>query len=233
MSRFHSIAVAAVLVAPMLAFLPNTAQAADLPDIRPQVLDHGQNGEQPLGRVRFTVSSGYFHGSVRHPLLDNRTAYGAMFEVDLGFLEKNNWSLGMFMHAAAMPLNRATDGSERYVRKGEDFSTPAVQTRAGCQDCVAPASGKLRIREMLAFSIGPRVEYAPIGHSGPFAAFGGGIGAINMEGSRLGAALDARAGYRYALDPRLSLGVHIGFHSIMANSAQAMVPFAAAEIRMN
>jgi hypothetical protein len=187
------------------------------------------NSDEGLGRVRISFAAGYFYGGLDHPLMAKSNAHGGMMEFDFGLLATKHWSVGFALQAAAMPIR---DVGGQYVRKGVDYKP--VAARAGCDNCPpVEGGGQIIIGEALMTSVIPRVEYTPLGRTGPFVGVGGGVGTINMRGMRVGAAVDARTGFRYSAADRLSFGAILGFHSVFANEARAVIPFAAAEIRMN
>jgi hypothetical protein len=85
------------------------------------------------------------------------------------------------------------------------------QSQAGCSDCEPPATGGWVPETSLFFgNLAPRVEFSPLGESGPYVGASAGLALLQLVNLRPGFGGGLRAGYRVRVVKILDFGVEAG-----------------------
>jgi hypothetical protein len=114
------------------------------------------------------------------------------------------------------------------------LSGGGLRLRASCQDCRdngPPRDGGYMVSGPLtALGISPRIEWAPLGETGPYAAASVGVGMMLGLDTRTGLALAGRGGVRARLAPAVALSAEGGATGFILDGANANAPFAAGRL---
>ena len=209
------------------ALAPVLAHAGEGP---PVFLDrHAGENTHMERHAEFTLHTGYGYGVLRHPNYLGEQAGGLFLELDFGVALNKRWSIGGFLNHIEMPID-VVEGDD-YVRRG-DPHPPVMEQRGSCESCIPPLGGGDTIASQLyTVTVGPRVEVAPFGQSGPYVGASAGVSTIAVESHNIGAALGLRAGYRLFPGNMIAVGVGVSVQRIAAPESDAWLSMASLDLR--
>lgn len=144
---------------------------------------------------------------------------GAMFE--------ERWSLSLEVM-----------GTARYVRRASldmrEMGSVYIAA-AGCTNCAPRPPGGVVVAITASFlSVGPRAEFAPFGHNGPYAGVGVGFASIMglPSDEPFGASVTGRAGFRWRFFRTFEAAAELGVLGQLFRDASFVTPYASGQVRL-
>ncbi|TPV94361.1 MAG: hypothetical protein B7733_15605 [Myxococcales bacterium FL481] len=208
--------------------VPGLAQAGD----GPSGSAHRQTGPSRITErnSEFTFAMGYGGGLLSHPNYLNDTAHGIFFDIGFGFILNRRWTVGGFFNHIEQPINLVADDEYTSGRSGEAPQT--LRHRAPCGSCLPPLRGGNTIaRQLYTAVVGPRVEFAPFGKTGPYAAASIGVGTIAVKTHNIGSALGLKTGYRFFPAEMVAVGIGLNVQHIAAPESDAWLAMGSIDLR--
>jgi hypothetical protein len=178
------------------------------------------------------VSFGYGYASIKYPGLVNtgvdgpflELAFGTeldrhlrlflaftSFETSIRRVDENQWEEGKFQPKVASGLHSTNDPTDPYV---------------------SAVGGVDMQRTMHAYSIGPRLDFLPLGVQGPYLGLTTAFAVTSGIDTRVGADLGARVGGEWRPFQELSVGIEAGAHGQLYSDGNAAIPYAAARLNL-
>lgn len=160
--------------------------------------------------------------NVVHPQLATNHVYGPLLALQIGLTLSRQWSVGL-------EFTNLDRGVERKTEK-ERFTSSAtfLHTQADCTKCSAPTgAGPVLATTLLLDTVGPRVDFTPLGQTGPYLAASGGLSVVTMLDKRVGAGGTAHAGFRFSIADVLFLGLEGGVQGQSFSGGSAFMGFGA------
>lgn len=141
--------------------------------------------------------------TTKHPLLNGLFAAPA-FALNVGVQFRKMWIFSGEVGSVSQFLTRNPDGSGVY--KASAF--------AGCTSCESEAGAQLYSGVATFPSIGPRVDFSPMGETSPFVSVAGGFvftqGALGADN---GGYVTGRVGFRWRFVPRIEATAEAGYQA--------------------
>ncbi len=141
--------------------------------------------------------------TTKHPLLTGLFAAPA-FALNVGVQFRKMWLFSAEVGSVSQFLKRNPDGSGVY--KASAF--------AGCSSCQSEAGAQLYSGVATFPSMGPRVDFSPMGETSPFISVAGGFvftqGALGTDS---GGYITGRVGFRYRFVPRIEASAEGGYQA--------------------
>ncbi len=191
---------------------------------------HAEEGYQaPAGkkekRVFVGLSAGGAYAMVNHPLI-NSTGFGSMtLGMHAGANITEQWAIGgdvtTFEHG--MIRTSATDPFR---------PTQFLEPQAGCNNCSPPPQGGWISQTSATFTtVGPRVEFSPMGRDGLYLGLSTGLSVLLGIDTQFGFGGAARAGYRYRIGNVLGVGLEGGIQAQRFDTGSNLFPYASVVLR--
>ena len=172
---------------------------------------------------------GFAAGRVSDPQLAEKRLQGPMLELHAGVSLSRQWSVGFGVSSVEMPIVR-TDAGVFVPSAGRVFGAP-IQVQAECLNCKEPVPGGVVTRMPLnVLTLGPEVQFRPMGADGPFVGAMTGLAAMPQLTSSVGGAFVARAGYRLEFARVLAASVQAGVDGQIYSGSSALFPFAGVQL---
>jgi len=187
-----------------------------------------------LSPLLITTGLGYAYASVTHPELLSRSLSGAFIEITAGTEIERRFRLSLAFTSFETKVRRTAAGWE----EGE-FSRVArlgLRTQADPVDpYTGPDGGGVVVqKDFLAHSLGPRMDFLPLGSQGPYLGMTAALGMIQglSTSMRFGANLAARIGGEWRPFQSFAVAVEAGAHGQIYSDARAAIPYAMARMTL-
>jgi len=159
----------------------------------------------PAGKSSLQPFVGFGAGvgavTTRHPLLDGMFA-APSFSINVGVQFRKVWILSGEIGSVSQFLTRNPDGSGVFK----------ASAGATCASCESNAGQSLYSGVATFPSMGPRVDFSPLGETSPFiSAAGGFVFTQGALGADSGAYVTGRIGFRYRFVPRIEATAEGGY----------------------
>jgi hypothetical protein len=187
---------------------------------------------ETLSPLIVTAGLGYAYASVNHPDLVSRSLSGAFLEITAGTEIERRFRLSLAFTSFETKLRRAGPGK---WEEGESTrsSSAGLRSLADPIDPAAAQSGGVEVQKMFhAHSIGPRMDFLPLGSQGPYLGMTAAVAVIQDVSTRVGADLAARVGGEWRPFHSLGLAVEAGAHGQIYDDARAAIPYALARLSL-
>ena len=187
-----------------------------------------------LSPLIITTGLGYAYASVTHPELTSRSLSGAFIEIAAGTELEPRFRLSLAFTSFESKVRRTSVGWE----EGE-FSRVARMGLHSQADPISPTTppdggGVVVQKDFLAHSLGPRMDFLPLGSQGPYLGMTAALGIIQGLSSsmRVGANLSARVGAEWRPFQSMALAIEAGAHGQVYSDAKVAMPYAMARITL-
>jgi hypothetical protein len=173
------------------------------------------------------LSGGIGYAWVKQPTINSNAFAVAIAGLHAGMNVSEHWALGAELLTAehAMTRNSAADP---FMPTG--FLSP--QGACGkCADRPPPTGGWIAKTAATFTTIGPRIEYAPLGRDGLYFGLSTGVGLLLGVDTQVGFGGGARAGYRYRIDNILGIGIEGGVQAQHFKSGTTFFPYGSLVLR--
>ena len=184
-----------------------------------------------LSPLVLTGSLGYGYAAIKHPELESRSLSGAMLEISAGTELDRRFRLGLAFTSFETKLRRTASGG---WEEG-DYVTPTAGMRTQDQP-IEPADkqmGGAQVQKAFhVHSLGPRLDFLPLGSQGPYVGVTAGLGVITDLSTRVGGNFSARIGGEWRPFHQLGLAIEAGAHGQIYDDSRAAIPYAAARMTL-
>ncbi len=178
-------------------------------------------------RVFVGLSAGAAYAMVTHPLIKSNGFAAASLGIHVGFNVTERWALGLELSTFEHGMAR-TSGTDPFT------PTQFLSPQGSCTNCKPPEPGGWISQTEATFTtIGPRVEFAPMGRDGLYLGLSGGLSMILglNPTAEYGIGGGVRAGYRYRFANVLGLGLEAGLQAQRYDTASNFFPYASFVLR--
>jgi len=210
---------------------PTTAAPPDTPEmVDPLTMKIGS----VLSPLLVTTGLGYAYASVTHPELLSRSLSGAFIEITAGTEIARRFRLSLAFTSFESKVRRTAAGWEegefsRVARSGLRTQADPVEPNPGPE-----GGGAVVQKDFLAHSLGPRMDFLPLGSQGPYLGMTAALGIIQglSTSMRVGANLAARIGGEWRPFRAFALAIEGGAHGQIYSDARAAIPYAMARMTL-
>ena len=176
-------------------------------------------------RVFVGISAGMAYAMVEHPLIKSNGFGTAALGMHVGYSVSERWTVGIELSTFEHGMKR-TSGTDPFTPTS--FLTP----QAGCNNCEPPAPGGWISETTAMFgTLGPRVEFSPLGKDGLYLGASTGLGMLIGIDTQYGFGGGARAGYRLRIGNVLGLALEGGVQAQYFRTGSTVFPYAALMLR--
>lgn len=176
-------------------------------------------------RVFVGISAGMAYAMVEHPLIKSNGFGTAALGMHVGYSVSERWTVGIELSTFEHGMKR-TSGTDPFTPTS--FLTP----QAGCNKCEPPPQGGWISETTAMFgTLGPRVEFSPLGKDGLYLGASTGLGLLIGIDTQYGFGGGARAGYRLRIGNVLGLALEGGVQGQYFSTGSTVFPYAALMLR--
>jgi hypothetical protein len=208
---------------------PSTATA---PSAEPSA-DTGKKtviGEK-LSPLLSTLSVGYAYAAIKYPGLLNSDVNGAFLE--LAFGTELDQRLRIFLAFTSFETAIRRVDEEHWEEGKFQPKVAGLHSTAGPTDPYVSGSGGVDMQRTLhVHSLGPRLDFLPLGVQGPYLGLTTALAITTGVDTRVGADLGARVGGEWRPFQELSFGIEAGAHGQVYSDGNAAIPYAAARLNL-
>ena len=187
---------------------------------------------ETLSSLVVTAGLGYAYAAVSHPDLTSRNLSGAFIEVGAGTELDKRFRLTLSFTSFETKVRRTKNGKwEEGVYQSQ--SSAGLRTAADPVEPTGPQFGGIEVQKTFhAHSIGPRMDFLPLGSQGPYIGMTAAVAVIQDVSTRVGADLAARVGGEWRPFHSLGLAVEAGAHGQIYDDSRAAIPYALARMSL-
>ncbi|HMJ56734.1 MAG TPA: hypothetical protein VK540_31915 [Polyangiaceae bacterium] len=197
--------------------------------------DEGTSRAGPIGAtlspLLVTAGLGYAYAAVTHPELTSRSLSGPFVEVAFGTELEPRFRLSLSFTSFETKLRRTRTGQ---WEEGE-YRAGASGLHA-LKDPIEPterqSGGAVVQKAFHAHSLGPRMDFLPLGSQGPYLGMTVAVAIIQDVATRVGGAVAARVGGEWRPFHSLGLGIEAGAHGQIYADSKAAIPYALARLTL-
>jgi hypothetical protein len=187
---------------------------------------------EKLSPLVITAGLGMGYAAIKHPDLDTRSLTGSFIELTGGTELNHRFRLSFALTSFQTTIHRAASGDwaeGNYPSRG----AAGLRTQA---DPVEPATigggGGVEVQKTLhVHSIGPRLDFLPLGSQGPYIGLSTGLGVIQDIGLRAGGSAALRIGGEWRPYHVFGVGIEAGAHGQIYTDSRAAIPYATARLQ--
>lgn len=174
------------------------------------------------------VSGGIAYASFKQPEVATSKLVGPMLAFQVGYRITPAWAVSLVYTDFERGVAR-TSGGELF-----SSSTSLLRAQADCTKCLSYSPGGAVLSTTFRLSsLGPAVDFAPLGRNGPFVGVQGGVAMATVTSTLYGASGTARAGLRVRPVDNISLGIEGGVQGQTFKGGSAALGYGAAEVRLS
>ena len=177
-----------------------------------------------------TVSFGYGYASIKYPNLLNTNVDGLFIELAGGTELSRQFRLLLAFTSLETSIRRVS--LEQWEEGKYQAKVAGLHATAGpTTPFVSPSGGVDMQRTMHAHSLGPRLDFLPLGVQGPYIGVTTALAITTGIETRVGASLGARVGGEWRPFQEFSVGIEAGAQGQVYSDGNAAIPYAA--LRLN
>jgi hypothetical protein len=210
---------------------PSPASPTTAPSAEPSA-DTGKKtviGEK-LAPLLSTLSVGYAYAAIKYPGLLNSDVNGAFIE--LAFGTELDQRLRIFLAFTSFETAIRRVDEEHWEEGKFQPKVAGLHSTAGPTDPYVSGAGGVDMQRTLhVHSLGPRLDFLPLGVQGPYLGLTTALAITTGVDTRVGADLGARVGGEWRPFQELSFGIEAGAHGQLYSDGNAAIPYAA--VRLN
>jgi hypothetical protein len=198
--------------------------------------DEADEGPTAVGSVLsplvVTTGLGYAYAAVSHPELSSHSLSGAFIEVSAGTELERRFRLSLSFTSFETKVRRTRSGRwEEGDYQGKVAN--GLHTLADPVDASLSAAGGAEVQKTFhAHSVGPRMDFLPLGSQGPYLGMTAAVAIIQDLATRVGADLAARVGGEWRPFQSLGLALEAGAHGQIYTDSKAAIPYALARMTL-
>jgi hypothetical protein len=188
---------------------------------------------EKLSPLLITAGFGYGYAAIKHPDLESRSLSGSYIELTAGTELNHRFRLSFALTSFQTTIHLTRSG-------GWAEGDLPIRTAAGLRaqaDPVDPTQsgagqGGVEVRKTLhVHSLGPRLDFLPLGSQGPYIGLTTGLGVIQDIGLRAGGNVGLRVGGEWRPYHVFGLGIEAGAHGQLYTDSQVAIPYATARLQ--
>jgi hypothetical protein len=187
---------------------------------------------EKLSPLVITAGLGMGYAAIKHPDLQSRSLTGSFIELTGGTELNHRFRLSFALTSFQTTIHRVQSG---------DWAEGNYPTRAATgyrtqADPVEPTlvggGGGVEVQKTLhVHSIGPRLDFLPLGSQGPYIGLSTGLGVIQDIGLRAGGSAALRIGGEWRPYHVFGVGIEAGAHGQIYTDSRAAIPYATARLQ--
>jgi len=184
-----------------------------------------------LSPLLITTGFGIGYAAIEHPDLVSSSLSGSFVEFTAGTELNHRFRLSFALTSFQTTIHRVAGG----WAEGDNPAKSAAGLRTQA-DPVEPADavggGGVEVRKTLhVHSIGPRLDFLPLGSQGPYIGLTTGLGVIQDIGLRAGGSAALRIGGEWRPYQIFGVGIEAGAHGQIYTDSRAAIPYATARLQ--
>jgi hypothetical protein len=188
---------------------------------------------ETLSPLVITAGVGYAYAAVKHPDLTSRSLSGTFLEVSAGTELDPRFRLSVAFTSFETKLRRTSNGKWEEGEYSATRVSSGLRSQADPVEPVDPQIGGIEVQKTFhAHSIGPRMDFLPLGSQGPYLGMTAAVAVIQDVSTRVGADLAARVGGEWRPFHSLGLAVEAGAHGQIYDDSKAAIPYALARMTL-
>ena len=211
---------------------PIPPTAASAPSADPDA-DTGKKtviGER-LSPLIVSAAFGYAYASVKYPGLVSTDVTGPFLEIAAGTELNRQFRLLLAFTSIESPIKLTESGWEEGTQQAKVAS--GLHTTKGPGDPVTLMGGGVEVQRMFhAHSLGPRLDFLPLGAQGPYLGVTTALAIMTGIETQVGANVGARVGGEWRPFQEFSVGIEAGAHGQIYADGNAAIPYATARINL-
>jgi hypothetical protein len=189
---------------------------------------------EKLSPLLVTAGFGLGYAAIKHPDLESRSLNGSFVELTAGSELSHQFRLSFAVTSFQTTIHLAPSGD---WAEGDLPIKTAAGIRAQGASLIpggtpAGGAGGVEVRKTLhVHSIGPRLDFLPLGSQGPYIGLTTGLGVIQDIGLRAGGSVGLRVGGEWRPFPIFGVGIEAGAHGQIYTDSRAAIPYATARLQ--
>ena len=188
---------------------------------------------ETLSPLVVTAGLGYAYAAVQHPELASRNLSGSFLEVGAGTELDRRFRLTLSFTSFETKVRRNAAGKWEEGVYSPQRASSGLRTAADPTGAMEPQQGGVEVQKTFhAHSIGPRMDFLPLGTQGPYIGMTAAVAVIQDVSTRVGADLAARIGGEWRPFHSLGLAVEAGAHGQIYDDSRAAIPYAMARMSL-
>ena len=214
---------------------PPPPSAASAPSAEPTAEPEADTGRttvigERLSMLVATVSFGYGYASVKYPNLLNSNVDGLFIELAGGTELSRQFRLMLAFTSLETTIRRVS--LEQWEEGNYSAKVAGTHPTLGpTTPYLSPSGGVDMQRTMHLHSLGPRLDFLPLGVQGPYIGLTTALALTTGIETRVGASLGARVGGEWRPFQEFSVGIEAGAQGQVYSDGNAAIPYAA--LRLN
>jgi hypothetical protein len=186
-----------------------------------------------LSPLVITTGLGYAYASVNHPEISDHGLSGAFVEITAGTELDRRFRLSLAFTNFETKLRRSGPGKWEEGDYSPRVASSGLRPVADPGGDRADQAGGLEVQKIFhANSIGPRMDFLPLGSQGPYLGMTAAVAIIQDVSARVGANLAARVGGEWRPFQSFALAIEAGAHGQIYTDAKAAIPYALARMTL-
>jgi hypothetical protein len=187
---------------------------------------------EKLSPLVITAGFGYGYAAIKHPDLESRGLSGSYVELTAGTELSHHFRLSFALTSWQSTIHLVQNG--RWAEG--DLPVKATAGLRAQRDPVEPTDaskeGGVEVQKTLhVHSLGPRLDFLPLGSQGPYIGLTTGLGVIQDIGLRAGGSVGLRMGGEWRPYHVFGLGLEAGAHGQLYTDSQAAIPYVSARLQ--
>jgi hypothetical protein len=185
-----------------------------------------------LSPLVVTASFGYAYGSVKYPGLNSTNLDGPFIEIAGGTELDKRLRLLLAFTSFETSMHRVGNETWEEGQFQAKVASGLHSTAGPSEPYLTPAGGVDVQRTFHAHSLGPRLDFLPLGVQGPYLGITTAVAITTGIDTRVGADLGARVGGEWRPFQEFSIGIEAGAHGQLYSDGNAAIPYAAARLNL-
>ena len=188
---------------------------------------------EKLAPLVATVAVGYGYASIKYPGLVSSNFDGPFLEIAGGTELSRQFRLLLAFTSLESPIHRTSTGDWAEGEYKTKVATSGLHsTNDPIEPITLPGGGTVVQTTLHIHSLGPRVDFLPLGSQGPYLGLTTALAITTGLDTRVGADLGARVGGEWRPFQELSVGIEAGAHGQLYSDGNAAVPYATARLNL-
>jgi hypothetical protein len=193
--------------------------------------------ELPIGEklspLVATAGFGMGYTAIKHPDLESKSLTGSFFELTAGTELDRRFRLSFAFTSFQTTIHLAASGDWKEGNYPVT-TTRGVRSQAGPPEpgVTGGGAGGVEVQKTLHIhSIGPRLDFLPLGSQGPYIGVTTGLAVIQDIGLRAGGDLGLRIGGEWRPYQVFGVGLEAGAHGQIYTDSRTAIPYATARLQ--
>jgi hypothetical protein len=185
-----------------------------------------------LSPLLATVSFGYGYAAIKYPGLVDSDLNGPFIEMAFGTELDQRLRLFLAFTSFETAIHRLNEEQWAEGKFQAKVASGLHSTKGPTEPYISGAGGVDVQRTLHVHSLGPRLDFLPLGVQGPYLGLTTALAITTGIDTRVGADLGARVGGEWRPFQEFSVGIEAGAHGQIYSDGNAAVPYAAARLNV-